>query len=570
MRTFRTAHDAPLEAACEAVRRTLELTPYDSQRTAARLLFEGRIVELDTGEGKTLAGALGALLHADTGARVRIATANDYLARRDAEWMRPAYEARGLSVGCVVDGMPPAERRAAHQRDIVYGTLREFGFDYLRSRLTARESGPAGGAAAIVDSALFDSVLIVDEADSLLIDEARTPLIISRGAPAGEGLGSGDEGALRWCAELAPQFREGADFERRPDNREVMLTDAGRRRLLSLQAPDSARALSLDRLHAALERAISVDLHAQRDRDYVVRDGKLLIVDEYTGRTSEGRTWSEGIHQALEAREGLELTPRTRTAASITVQEFATRFRRLAGMTGTALEARHEFRGVYGAPVRRVAPHCPSRRRAERTVIVATLREKWEAVAGEAERLRGLGRPVLIGTRTVEASEALAAVFRARGIPHVVLSARNPDQESEIVAAAGAAGRVTIATNMAGRGTDIRLDDEVRAAGGLHVIGTELHASARIDRQLAGRCARQGEPGSHRWFLSAEDEVLQRAEPDRQPRGAGLPSLGRFRAAQRALERRHVEERLLLRLAGANLAKSYATLGLDPVIDRIE
>jgi preprotein translocase subunit SecA len=298
-----------------------------------------------------------------------------------------------------------------------------------------------------------------------------------------------------------------------------------------------------------------------------------LIVDEFTGRTSEGRTWSEGIHQAIEAREGLPLTPRTRTAAQITVQDFVCRFRELAGMTGTAMESSHEFRAVYGTRTQRIEPRQPSRRSELSTVVLQSTAEKWRAVAEDAQRERSVGRAVLVGTRTVEASEALSEECTRIGLDHVVLSARHPDREAAIVAEAGEPGRVTIATNMAGRGTDIRIADSVRAAGGLHVIGTERHASARIDRQLAGRCARQGDPGTHRWFLSTEDEILllarSRSGGGKASSSASLTEVD-FRNAQRTVERRYERDRLMLRLMNADTLKHYETLGLDPVVDRIE
>jgi preprotein translocase subunit SecA len=409
-------------------------------------------------------------------------------------------------------------------------------------------------------------VLLVDEADSLLIDEARTPLVISQ---AGTDRDGAEESCFRWCSELAPTFVEAVDFERLPQAGSVVLTAAGRNRLLAARPPASAARLTLNELMQALERAILINLRYVRDRDYVIRDGKLLIVDEFTGRTSDGRTWSAGIHQALEAREGLALTPQARTSAQITVQDFVCRFRTLAGMTGTARESASEFRSVYGLTVAKVAPHRVSQRIALDPVILGTASEKWSAVADEVARIRSAGAAVLVGTRTIEASEALAAVLSERGQPHVVLSARVPENEAEIVAEAGQPGRVTVATNMAGRGTDIRIADSVRAAGGLHVIGTELHASSRIDRQLTGRCARQGDPGAHRWFLSAEDEILTSAHGKRDPVRRAL-SPRDFRRAQRIVERRHARDRLLLRLTTAALARQYEVLGLDPILHSIE
>jgi preprotein translocase subunit SecA len=334
--------------------------------------------------------------------------------------------------------------------------------------------------------------------------------------------------------------------------------------------------LSQNDLVDALERALLVNERYVRDRDYVIRDGRIQIVDEFTGRTADGRSWSRGVHQAIEARESLALTRTTRSGARITVQEFVGRFRDVSGMTGTAAESASEFREVYGLRVRTIAPHQPSQRVERPPVVTPSLAEKWRAVADETQRVIGEGRAVLVGTRTVDASEQLSAVFKEHNVDHVVLNARVPDREAEIIAQAGQPGRVTIATNMAGRGTDIRLADSVRDAGGLHVIITELNASPRIDRQLIGRCGRQGDPGTYRAILSSEDPILTEAFGERpfsrDPSGerANVASASHLKKAQHTIDQRQLAARRMLRLASTRRREDEEALGLDPILDILE
>ena len=544
------------------VQELFAFTPTPSQWAAADALLTPAIAELETGQGKTITGALAAIQLVQSGRTVWISTANDYLARRDAQWMRPLYAAVGLRVGVIAEGVPQQQRRGEYSADVVYGTLREFGFDHLRGRLAERH--PAHRDAALAGADPFHNALIVDEADSLLIDEAVIPLVLSQ--PAGEDAAVAS--CYAWAAGEAPGYVSGQHYEW--DGRRVTLTPAGRDRLLSRPMPAGGERLSQNELIDAVERAILVNERYLRDRDYVVRDGRVQIVDEFTGRTAQGRSWNAGIHQAIEAREGLPLTRATTAAARITVQDFVCQFRQVSGMTGTAAESAREFKEVYGLRVTPIAPYQTPRRQELPPVVTPTLAEKWNAVADEAAAMIESGRAVLIGTRTVEASETLAGRFRNRQIDHDVLTARQFEREAEIVAGAGQPRRVTIATNMAGRGTDIRLADSVRAAGGLHVIITELNASPRIDRQLIGRCGRQGDPGSYRFLLSEEDSIAQLAFETIEPTGSREEALRRLRKAQEIIERRQFEARRLLRLSSARREKDMRTLGLDPVLDPLE
>ncbi|HVJ67853.1 MAG TPA: DEAD/DEAH box helicase [Caulifigura sp.] len=536
--------------------------PTPSQWQAAAALLRREIVELETGQGKTVTGAMAAIEHVRRGKTVWISTANDYLAGRDAEWMRPLYELNGLQVGAVLGRMSQLERQQQYSADVIYGTLREFGFDYLRSRLAERRGGRESAALSGRDP--FQSVLIVDEADSLLIDEAVIPLVLSQTTDDDAAASA----CFRWGAVEAPKYRSGEHYEWSHGSF-VQLTDAGRELLLVSPMPPGGESSSQNDLINVIERAILVNERYQRDRDYVVHGDCVRIIDEFTGRTAEGRSWSAGVHQAIEAREGLPLTRKSSSAARITVQEFVGRFRQVSGMTGTAAEAAGEFRDVYGLGVCRVPPHQELRRVEAPGLVAITIAEKWEAVANDAAQQVSAGRAVLIGTRTVEASEELSRVLRSRDIDHVLLNAREHEREAEIVAGAGQPGRVTVATNMAGRGTDIRLADTVRAAGGLHVIITERNASARIDRQLIGRCGRQGDPGSYRFMLSQEDAILSQAFDDRTPTNAALAGR-RLLHAQRIIERRQREARQLLRLTAARRQKDATTLGLDPILDPLD
>jgi preprotein translocase subunit SecA len=496
----------PIRTACfalvrEASRRTLGLRPFDVQVLAALALDAGRIVEMQTGEGKTLAAVMPAALHALTGNGVHVLTFNDYLARRDAEWMGPVYAMLGIPVGFVQQGMTPAERRRAYHADVTNVTAKEAGFDHLRDLL-------ATDTEDLVHRPFHFA--LVDEADSLLIDEARVPLVIA-GSIARETSSATSLAGL--VASLAP----GADYDFDEYGRDVELTDAGLERVERALGAGSLHDVRNYRLLTELNCALHAHALLRRDADYLVRDGRIAIVDEFTGRIVTDRHWPDGLQAALEAKEGLERRPDGQILGSITLQHFLHGYPRLCGMTGTAQAAAEELEELYGLRVFVVPTHRPMIR-VDQPDIVFTHREaKERAVVEEVRRVHASGRPVLVGTLTVEESERLAERLRTAGVTCEVLNARNDANEALVVAGAGARGVVTIATNMAGRGTDIRLGgadqaehDQVAALGGLYVIGTNRHESHRVDLQLRGRAGRQGDPGESRFFVSLEDDLLVR------------------------------------------------------------
>lgn len=497
----------------EAAARAVGKRHYDSQLLAGWALLQGRLVEMETGEGKTFAATLAASTVALAGYPVHVITVNDYLAARDAEEMGPLYRFLGLDVGVVVQGRSRPERRLAYACAITYCTNKELAFDYLRDRvaLSQRASrlhlalerlrGDAAREADLVLRGLYFA--IVDEADSVFIDEARTPLILS--ATSRSATVQRDcEFALAFARGLSA----GADYTIDLAERSILLTDAGRARLAAAEqgegAWNSARARE-----ELVTQALSALVLYRRDQQYVVVDGKVQIVDESTGRVMPDRSWEHGLHQMIEAKEGCPPSEGRETLARLTYQRLFRRYMRLSGMTGTGQEVAREIASVYRLPVVRVPLHRPSQRGYAGTRFCVTLAEKWSAVAETVERIACIARrPVLIGTRSVQASEELSRVLTARGIEHSLLNAKQDRVEADIVALAGQAGRVTVATNMAGRGTDVRLGPGVAQAGGLHVILTEYHESRRIDRQLFGRCARQGDPGSCEAIVSLEDEIF--------------------------------------------------------------
>ncbi|MBL8698307.1 MAG: prepilin peptidase [Alphaproteobacteria bacterium] len=533
---------------------------HDTQVMGGHVVLRGAVAEIETGEGKTLTATLPAAAAALSGIPVHVVTVNDYLARRDRDAMAPVYEAVGLSVGLVVEGMTPAQRRAAYRCDIVYCTNKEVAFDHLRDRILLGQV--RSNLRMKLDRLQRDAedhrqpvmrglhFAIVDEADSVLVDEARTPLIISqRSDPADE----------RRRAEQALAIVEGLDagqhYRLLRDLGQVEITEAGRHVL-------EARAAALDgpwqgAIHREEQaRNALAALHLfRRDEHYLVRDRRIEIIDEYTGRVMRDRSWGEGLHQIIEAKEGCEVTGRTLPAGRMTFQRFFRRYRRLAGMTGTAREAAHELWQVYRLEVVRIPTHRKLRRRAGGTRIFRTADAKWRAVVERVRALNARGVPVLVGTRSVASSELVSARLQAAGLAHVVLNAAQDAHEAEIVAEAGRPGHITVATNMAGRGVDIRLGASVAGKGGLHVIMTESHDDRRIDRQLFGRCARQGDPGHVESMLSLEDPVLEAV-----PR---LPLPGRLRLAlaQRGIERRHARMRRDLLVADERQATALAFAG---------
>jgi preprotein translocase subunit SecA len=500
-----------------AAGRTLGMRHFPVQLMGGHLMLSGMLAEMETGEGKTLTATLPAASAALAGMPVHVITVNDYLARRDADWTRPLYEALGLTVGVTQQGQSPAERRAAYAADITYCTNKDIGFDYLRDTLTL--AGRTGQARLRLEKLLgrgdrLDRLLlrglhfaIVDEADSVLIDEARTPLIIS-GASDGAGERELYAAALELCRELDEDH-----FSIDRAERAVRLTDQGRARLAE-RAHAMPPAWRSARAREELARQGLAALHLyQLDTHYMLRDGKVQIIDEFTGRVLADRSWERGLHQMVEVKEGCEVTGRRSTLARITYQRLFGRYLRVAGMSGTAAEVAPELEAVYGLASARVPTHRPSRRVDHGTQLCASAAEKWRAVAAAVARTIDAGRPVLVGTRSVAASEELSGVLAAHGIEHVVLNARQDREEAAIVARAGEPRRVTVATNMAGRGTDIKLAAGVAGRGGLHVVLTEFHESKRIDRQLFGRCARQGDPGSHQAIVSLDDELFRRHAP---------------------------------------------------------
>jgi preprotein translocase subunit SecA len=570
----------------EAARRSIGLAHFEVQLLAGAALNVGAIAEMQTGEGKTLTATLPLYLRSLAGRGAHLATANDYLAGRDADWMRPVFRAVGVSVGALTAATSRATRREAYACDITYGTAKEFGFDFLRDRLQLREGAESrhfffradGEGPAAPDRVQRDlHFAIVDEADSLLIDEARIPMII--GTRPGDDSASEREAYL-WSAQVAERFDITEHFTSEPLQRRIELTAAGRQLVRTLPKPPQLDSQKLTSLYDFVERAICVEREYLRDREYVIKEGKVVIVDEFTGRIAEGRQWRDGIHQAVEAKERLDVTLAGGSAARITVQEFFSLYRGLGGMTGTAAGSAPEFQKAYGLTAMTIPTNRPSRRRQLPGRVFVSTPAKWAAVVEEVRELHATGRPVLIGTRSIDKSEQLAELLAAAGIEHAVLHARHLPEEAAIVARAGELGRVTVATNMAGRGTDIRLGPGVAEIGGLHVIGTELHESSRIDRQLFGRCGRQGDPGSCRQVVSLDDEILEqglgaeRAAALRRSWPAGaLPQerlLALFRKAQRKIERRHFGDRHLLLKQAERLRRLHERLGQDPYLDAVE
>lgn len=573
--------------ASETISRRLDLRPYDAQLLGAIAMHHGYVAEMQTGEGKTLAATLPVCLNAMSRGGVHVATANDYLARRDAEWMRPVYESLGLSVGYIQNRMPRALRRKAYACSITYGTAKEFGFDYLRDRLLERQQGrdisiswtsetlspnnSDDGLSPVRRQARF---ALVDEADSILIDEATTPLIISGATCKDDSSGAA---RFKWCAQVCSNFSADDHYLYDENHKTVCLTAEGKQVVRSLPKSAEVARIRLTELYEAVERAIKVDRDFLPDQQYVVRDGQVVIVDEFTGRLGEGRQWRNGIHQAVEAKEGLDVTVATSHLARITMPEFFSMYPCLAGMTGTAHSARREFRKAYGLPVVRIPTNRPCRRTRMPNEIFVTEEAKWSAIVDEVRLMHEQGRPVLVGTRTIDKSEHLSRLLADARIPHEVLNAKQNHEEARIVAEAGQRGQVTVATNMAGRGTDIRLAEGVADLGGLHVICTELHEAERIDRQLAGRCARQGDPGSFRQFLSLEDEILAagfdqaRAERvlQKAQRCKGPPKhlAALLREAQWRVELKRFQAREALRRFTKSRDDWNSKMGLDSHLD---
>ncbi|MDP3988819.1 MAG: preprotein translocase subunit SecA [bacterium] len=546
----------------EAARRTLGQRHYDVQLLGGITLHEGNIAEMHTGEGKTLVATLPVYLNALTGKGVHVITVNDYLARRDAAWMGQIYAFLGLSLGVInnqtaylydpthvemdedrdeqgsfkvfYDFLKPCTRREAYVADITYGTNSEFGFDYLRDNLAYREEELSQRSHAYA---------VVDEIDSILIDEARTPLIIS--SPTVQS----DDLYLRF-ASIATTLVEGDDFTKDEKTKQIALTEDGIEKAEhAIGVSDIYTEKGIKYVHH-LETATRARAHFERDRDYVVKDGEVIIVDQFTGRLQPGRRWSEGLHQAIEAKEGVRVQEESRTFATISYQNYFRLYKRLSGMTGTAETSKEEFTRVYGLDVVRVPTNRPIVRIDNEDLIFQTEHGKWQAISAKLAELNKKGQPVLVGTVSIEKSELLSGYLKASGVPHEVLNAKQHEREGELVAQAGRRGRVTIATNMAGRGVDIKLggalaerdvEQDIKDRGGLFVLGTERHEARRIDNQLRGRAGRQGDPGETQFYLSLEDSLMRVFAGDRVKKMMGTFGIPEDHPIQSRIVSRTVE-----------------------------
>lgn len=477
----------------EASRRVLGMRQFDVQLIGGIILHRGNIAEMGTGEGKTLVATAPVYLNALEGKGVHVITVNDYLAKRDSEWMGQVYKFLGLSVGLIVHDLDFEQRKIAYNSDITYGTNNEFGFDYLRDNMVSSLD-------QMVQRPLH--YCLIDEVDSILIDEARTPLIIS-----GPGQKSTDNYYV--MSKLVPQLKLGEDYTIDEKQKTVAPTEAGVSKMEKMLKVDNLYDTDNLELNHLFVQALRAQAMMERDRDYVVKDGEVVIVDEFTGRLMYGRRYSDGLHQAIEAKEGLQVQRESQTLATITFQNYFRMYDKLAGMTGTAKTEEQEFIKIYGLEVFQVPTNRPVQRKDLPDVIFKTKRGKYRAVVREIERRHATGQPMLIGTTSIEQSEQLSHMLKEAGIVHNVLNAKYHELEAQIVAQAGQKGQVTIATNMAGRGTDIVLGEGVSELGGLAIIGTERHESRRIDNQLRGRAGRQGDPGSSQFFLSLEDDLLR-------------------------------------------------------------
>jgi len=562
----------------EAAHRTIELRHFDVQLIGGWVLLHGMVAEMETGEGKTLVATLPACTAALAGVPVHIITVNDYLAQRDAEWMGPIYRALGLKVGVIIHGMDPAAKREAYRCDVTYCTNKEIAFDYLRDRIVLwdrpkpvrlqleRLYGESSRLKQLLLRGLHYG--IVDEADSVLVDEARTPLIISS-----EADGLYDPKIYEHAMGVAKALVQKQDYMVSSSERIVELTHRGKVRVKDFDWDEVGFRANEEQREELIRQAL-VALHLfSRDKHYLIKDGKIQIIDEYTGRLMADRSWERGLHQLIEVKEDCEVSRRKDTKARISYQRFFRRYLRLAGMTGTAREVAGELWSIYRMRVVTVPTNRPMARKALPDRVYRTAEKKWEAIAETVSDMHRMGRPVLVGTRSVEASEHLSELMSAADLPHRVLNARQDKEEADIIAQAGQSGKITVATNMAGRGTDIRLGPGVADLGGLHVIATERHEARRIDRQLFGRCGRQGDPGTREAVVSLEDELMTVYVGRtfrwlarlllRNPRGVITRWIGGslFRRAQRRAERLHGRMRHDLLKMDEQLSDSLAFTG---------
>ncbi|QDU19659.1 preprotein translocase subunit SecA [Urbifossiella limnaea] len=572
-----------------AIQRVLNIRPFDVQLAAGVVMHFGGLVELATGEGKTVSASSPAFLNALLGKGCHVTTVNDYLAKRDAEWIGPVYEKLGLTVGVLQQKMDDAVRVAAYKADITYGTAAEFGFDFLRDRLKLRGGQaatapfwapfmPGASGQAKTDPRVQRELhyAIVDEADSIFIDEAKTPLIIANPTRPAE---PEEQVVFVWADNVAREMRRDQHFTLNLKKDKIEITDEGRQLVRYSNPPTGKNAKAMDKLLESVEKGLHAYYRFARDQHYMVnpKDGKIVIIDEGTGRPMPDRHWRDGLHQAVEAKEKVQINMPSDHAAQITFQNFYRLYTKLAGMSGTLLPNFWELRKVYRRWTSKVPTNRPTMRQVIPDQVYPTEDAKFDAVVRKTQEMLKTHRPVLIGTRTVEASKKLSAKLTAVGVRHRVLNAEQNEGEAEVVAAAGQPDTVTVATNMAGRGTDIKLGEGVAEAGGLHVIGTERHEAERIDRQLQGRAGRQGDPGSAQFMLSLEDQLLEGLGSAKQRELNELGKAGGnrdwnqyaplFRLAQQRIERKHYRQRLDLMNYDKHRQEMLQDIGADPYVD---
>jgi preprotein translocase subunit SecA len=497
----KTIDDIKLEAFAvvrEASKRVLGMRHFDVQLIGGLVLLEGNIAEMATGEGKTLVASLPSYVRALEGKGVHVITVNEYLARRDSEFIGQIHSFLGLKVGLNVPQISPEDKAAAYNADITYGVGNEFGFDYLRDNMVQKPSQKVQRPYHFA---------ILDEADSVLIDEARTPLIVA-------GKTQVSQEVHYVCAQLVKRFKEDEHYLFDPETKSVSLTDAGIDKIEACFGVGNLYELEHQMLYHYVLQGLRAAIMLKRDVDYIVRDGKVELVDQFTGRILEGRSYSDGLHQAIEAKEGLQVTEENKTQASVTIQNYYRMYPMVSGMTGTAKTEEKEFREVYGINVVPIPPNKPRQREDLTDRVYATHEHKYAAIGEEVARIHETGQPVLIGTTTIAQSEEVASYLDKKGLTYQLLNAKSEEQEAQLISLAGQKGQITIATNMAGRGTDILLGEGVKELGGLYVLGTERHESRRIDNQLKGRSGRQGDPGRSQFFVSIEDEIVKRFARD--------------------------------------------------------
>lgn len=561
----------------EAAGRTYGMQLFPVQLFAGLVMADGGVAEMETGEGKTLSALPPVFLRALFGEGCHVLTTNDYLAARDAEFAAPVFALLGVSVGFLSNSMQSDQRRQSYACDVTYGTEKEMGFDFLRDRLQQQTRSTHSSAVRQDPVQRGHYFALVDEADSIMIDQARTPLLIAVNQKCPPETAS----LLQWSDKFSQRLHDQDDFRYQPERRTAVLTRKGYQRVLLESKPQLVASHDSEMICRQVERALTARLGFSAERDYVVIDGKVQIVDESTGRVLEGRKWQDRLHHAIEVREQLSISHMTRETARISVQSYLKQYKHLAGMTGTALPVRRELNRVYGVRVQQVPVHRPCRRKGLAPRIFLTMNDKLHAIVDELARLQHEKRAVLVGTPSVRASEMVSARLRDQGIAHELLHARQDQQEAAVISRAGEPGSVVVATNMAGRGTDIQISKEVRERGGLHVIATEMHSSARIDRQLIGRTARRGDPGSYQLFLSFEDELLQSLPESQlvsQRRGLSADAAGElspkhlaiFQKARRRLEQLHEEQRRQLLNREKHVRETCEEIGLDPWLESFE